>query len=421
MEESKLNLFQSRKKDTDNVKKDQTPKKLLILGNGFDLACGLPSRITDYISYIKKRNNMGSIFKTFSTIEYLLQKNRLAKSTISPYPSIRSIIDNPHNISLIQSQLHRINSSDIDFWDLLFLRKTLKNNDWNQVENEIRIVVIECEEKTVADILSSQIASLEKGSVEYECALILILLAAIQQTYIDAHTKLDDFLMGQLSVFEDNFSTYMKKQYKDNKRYLYSANKLLKDLTSEPYNVVSFNYTKPFDDLASQASNVIRNVHGTISEHNNPSPGKIIFGIDPLGSKNGSREITPNMGAYQFTKTYRDLAQLTYKTINLLDSNITDIIFYGHSLSSADYSYFLSIFDHYHIYENTNISITFGYNPIIKGMSWDQCTRAQFKIVSELLNKYGASLETSHGNNLLHKLILEGRLHINPYPPITRQ
>ncbi|MDN6542907.1 MAG: hypothetical protein L0K52_04200, partial [Lentilactobacillus parabuchneri] len=69
---------------------------------------------------------------------------------------------------------------------------------------------------------------------------------------------------------------------------------------------------------------------------------------------------------------------------------------------------------HYQIYSNTNVSLTFAYNPYISGMLPRQVKEDQFKKLSSLLFEYGDTLEQNHGNNLLHKMILEGRIKIIP-------
>ena len=79
------------------------------------------------------------------------------------------------------------------------------------------------------------------------------------------------------------------------------------------------------------------------------------------------------------------------------------IIFYGHSLSKADYSYFQSIFDYYDIYSNNNVSLIFYYS---EGYE-------QTDAIYELINSYGKTLSNKdQGKNLIHKLLLENRLKI---------
>ena len=85
------------------------------------------------------------------------------------------------------------------------------------------------------------------------------------------------------------------------------------------------------------------------------------------------------------------------------DGTPIEIKFYGHSLSEADYSYFQSIFDYYHIYDNSNVSLLFYYS---EGYE-------QIDSIYKLINDYGKTMiNQDQGKNLIHKLLLENRLKI---------
>lgn len=97
------------------------------------------------------------------------------------------------------------------------------------------------------------------------------------------------------------------------------------------------------------------------------------------------------------------------------------IKFYGHSLSEADYSYFQSIFDGINLYEG-NTRLIFFYRPrrdntAVEGARIpdnDAANEMKDK-VTKLLLTYGNTLTNKdHGKNLIHKLILEGRLNVLP-------
>ena len=142
---------------------------------------------------------------------------------------------------------------------------------------------------------------------------------------------------------------------------------------------------------------VFVNIHGTTE---NP-----IFGID-------SKETEENYQYIYFTKTSRVLeANIEKKEIVSPLSNIRnigEIVFFGHSLAEADYSYFQSIFDYYDIYNNTKIKLKFLY--------YNYSDKAKDNIhtsVMKLINTYGKSLDNKDkGSNLLHKLLLESRIKI---------
>lgn len=141
------------------------------------------------------------------------------------------------------------------------------------------------------------------------------------------------------------------------------------------------------------------NIHGE-------SEKVIIFGID-------QSKIKVSEQAYNFTKTYRKMQnQKSVKSAPLPDhNNVTEIVFYGHSLAEADYSYFQSLFDFYDLYHG-KVCLTFLYShyDIERKKEIDN---AQLKSITELLARYGETMDNKdHGHNLTHKLLLENRLTI---------
>ena len=91
------------------------------------------------------------------------------------------------------------------------------------------------------------------------------------------------------------------------------------------------------------------------------------------------------------------------------------IKFYGHSLGKPDYSYFQSLFDGVDLYESkTALVFYFPYQTGAGAKAKNEEWRTHLaNIINDLLVNYGATMENKdHGKNLMHKLLLEGRLII---------
>lgn len=87
------------------------------------------------------------------------------------------------------------------------------------------------------------------------------------------------------------------------------------------------------------------------------------------------------------------------------------IKFYGHSLGEADYSYFQAISDTVSLYEGRT-KLVFFTKPY-GDKSEDEVRYEMMGKVIALLNAYGGTLDNKdHGKNLIHKLLIEGRLQI---------
>lgn len=271
------------------------------------------------------------------------------------------------------------------------MKQDLKKNNFDRFLNE---------ENKVSSILTS------------------ILLISFNLNCVSSSDQIYSFLLDQLDEFEDNFKRYLTDQLKEEtiqNNYYRKSSRILDVLEhSEQSNILTFNYTNPLqlnentDKMALTVST--RNVHGDLSN-------KIIIGIDQKAEElNQETELTklrqPNNYIYLFSKTYRIMRLASDRQEkHILNKNIKSIVFYGHSLAAADYSYFQSIFDFYSIYDS-DVTLVFYYS-VYKENDREQITKTQFDSIRKLLIEYGTTLDNKdHGKNLLHKLLLEDRLII---------
>lgn len=182
----------------------------------------------------------------------------------------------------------------------------------------------------------------------------------------------------------------------ENARKLYDY--LTEDKWSETY-IINFNYTY-LNIKKTKKFYEYRNVHGRYSDD-------IVLGIDTSSIKGKNKEFL------DLTKTYRKMildAQSNSEKKSL-PKNVKSIKFFGHSLAKADCAYFRAIFDFYDIY-GSNVDIIFyyfNYNDTLDFLE------KQIESVYSLLDDYGQSFSgdlEKKGDNLVHKLSLEGRLKV---------
>ena len=231
------------------------------------------------------------------------------------------------------------------------------------------------------------------------------------QVLEDPEGQLSSILMTELERMEQCFNCYLKDEVARKNSYSDCSDNLMRKLIEhtvvadgmpdDAVTVLNFNYTSPYRWLKQRFGDAdLVNIHGMLD-------GESIFGIDGSGNLD-DRDILP------FTKTYRVLksargvpsGSIAYPSQRGGDGlKTSSIIFFGHSLSRADYSYFESIFSTVDLY-NGHTSLVFLYSNYATGVRESEVAK-----VLALLDYYGTSLGIAgRSNNLAHKLMLEGRL-----------
>ena len=368
--------------------------QLIIIGNGFDLECGLPSGFSSYI--------------------------------------------NARNIDLCECKGDEAQSYTLTIWDTIL--QGMPNANWCDIEGAISNWMA-----------PDGVEPLSEGTLFAKC---LNILANYNPTVYDPNnveevvafqlcrrfpnywgtwtsSLLLDITMKDLHVLEKEFAKYLQGAVSKSDDYKDRASKLMIEMMlyerprEEEYNVqesiLSFNYTRAAIDFRSMEHAISYvNVHGRLG-------GEIVFGID------GSR-IMNNELVVPFTKTYRvmslnppDIEKIVEVPTNAsaYGQGTRVIKFYGHSLGKADYSYFQAIFDAVNLYEGETKLIFFfrphGQKPGDRGDVEEAKKEAMSKAIA-LLTAYGATLDNKdHGTNLIHKLLIEGRLVVALLPDTVRR
>ncbi|EAF4467787.1 hypothetical protein CYH21_13970 [Listeria monocytogenes serotype 1/2a] len=407
--------------DNEGTKKETG---LIIIGNGLDINSKLPSKFIQY--YEARCSDLGLIIDKQS---YNLKdaddiQVGIMRPEIGGDYAIRDIVSICDNGELTKS---------ITFWDLvlIFRDKITGDENWSNIEKIILDVIF--------DLTGSLTITLEQAiqelgyspipikSTPYNRSLFKLinyfgdnkkkkyiwLLAYIEKIresdpdYKDI--TIERFLLLELNKYEHDFMEYINKKASNNEEYLNRRNNSIKQMIVDNQNltninIMNFNFTCDIfeqitDDYVELGTEV--NVHGKVNS-------KVIFGIDTK-----SLEVAKIYSGYDLTKTSRKLAMNKEKTISVLDKTISTIMFYGHSLSEADYAYFQSLFDYLDIYNNP-IKLTFYYTNYLKGeQDLETVRREQTKAVRKLIVEYGSTLDNeAKGKNLLHKLLLEERIGV---------
>ncbi|SPP25747.1 conserved hypothetical protein [Brochothrix thermosphacta] len=407
------------------------PEELIILGNGFDLACELKSSYKDFFNQHLNSTHSKLLTEVYTaymeihknTLTTIEEESRHNYSSNDRYEIAR--LDDKENLYL--NAMEKYNGDvfgyfkvekelkSISFFDVFFFITSLKNENynpnWSDVETAIQSILID--EDIQENNLSKQnlpitIKNLSENSnknIKIKDKDIFFLIDVLEELQQKLNSEnIEKIILSSLIQFEDNFKNYLTSTIKHHTDYFIYAEELFKKITkSKKVNILSFNYTNPFK-VAKLKNEVLflnmENVHGSLDKN-------IIFGIDETS-------IAANDKVYRFSKTYRIMNNLTDSAKNdspLLDKNIKKIKFYGHSLSEMDYSYFQSIFDFYDLY-GSNIQLIFYYS-IYDDAATEEIKENYLQAITKMIHKYGDTMNNKdHGRNLQHKLLLEKRIHL---------
>ncbi|MEI3647113.1 bacteriophage abortive infection AbiH family protein [Lactococcus lactis subsp. lactis] len=407
-------------------------RQLLILGNGFDLACGLKSSYTDFIKYMKREHHIER--------------------------------------KLPQSYSDDDNISEVNIWYTLLLFSNLSGDvTWKEIETQIYKWLVHKEIiekiikthtfKTMWNISTNQaeMSRIKQGINEkiYLAALKRIERMNNEESEIDREV-VAKILLSELNRLEKDFENYLflKAGYsiESDGIYFTKSNDLLRKIVLENYpeltykpdnsinelmfNVISFNYTDPWSSSWRNTFNISSAlpkpilhsmVHGLAfrDQKNEVGNNRVIFGVDSFKyiSEDKETEISPLQLEYRFTKIYRTLVLYSDKFrsyskrnvhLNVFDKEIKEIKFYGHSLGEADYSYFQQMFDYYDLYSNNELVLYFYYSQYPNSNKTDQeLLQEQVYSITKLIEKYGSTMNNkAHGKNLLTRLLQTNRIII---------
>lgn len=373
-------------------------KRLLVVGNGFDLQAGLNTKFSDFFDSEEKPliekwlKDSSSVDGGQVSLLSLILYNTYYRSPFIGFDYKNGVRFQIHFQSEYQTALG-LNKGIVNWMDVeSFIAQLLKSKGLTRL--------IECFDshfKKRSDRLT--------GICDYDDVPFLMESSLHDKGYFDI-TSFYEFFLKEINIFEKRFAYYIRNQLNSNSDYSNNIGTILSKMiphTADSLSIINFNYTQIDERLIPCCGDIKNiNVHGTIN-------GEPIIGIDANDYENQDIMV--------LTKTFRKLVCKTYtKALDRFD----EILIYGHSLGKQDYSYFQSIFDYVDLYNgSTKIIFYYSDNYIKSNRGFDleelknihKTTMA--KSVFGLIREYGKTLNNKdNGKNLIHKLLLEGRLEL---------
>ncbi len=376
--------------------------KLLIIGNGFDLNCGINTSYKGFFEFLKSKppflyvehnmiNSLNFTPFTCNNIWYLL------------FYSLSEIPNNWCDIEKVMTDF--LVGTDENIYNVLLQKESIDEmNDYLLGSRRNNIYLTDFRDLK----RFKKIREMYKGQ-DYQCLPSLLRFYVLMEKHIqNCDLCLSGFdsrkLKDDLEVIECSFQDYLRQlDYSD--WYIESdemISKLLHPINKKNvsnYAILSFNFTELKLDKTIQ----YMCIHGIFEpDEKNRQKSKIVFGIDSSG-------IDSKHPFYSFTKTSRVFSLRIKENTgkDLIRKDIDTIIIYGHSLNEQDYSYYFSIFDYIDIENKTHF--------ILKYSIYEGCPEKYEDILKDslirLISTYAEQFNKPN-KNLVHRLLLENRVRV---------
>lgn len=401
--------------------------QIVIIGNGFDLECGLDSRFSDF--FAERRPLLDATLEEVHAAGCTYWGRYLSDRGITAWDVVLAAESDDLWCDVEGAIARWVEPHDKG--------ETVMGGVVRELRGTTALTKIPGLRESASANLASKLKTYDARVLDEapEKALAIFLAQAHRQDVVDilkGRRSIASVMLGELHRFEREFAAYMRRMLEAHEGYAERSADLLRQILGyapsdeepgeRPWRgaVLNFNYTVPGPSPSADASALAMvNVHGRLEDDD------IVFGID-------GREYMESDDTLPFTKTYRLLALGTEGIAHIADgvrmrseavdrgSAVDTIKFYGHSLNAADYSYFQALFDGVDIYGGST-RLLFLYRPWRDGSGRRVPERAAredlYRRVTHLLAEYGSTMDNAdHGKNLVHKLLLEGRLAVRRLP-----
>lgn len=433
--------------------------ELFVIGNGFDLQCGLGTTYGNFLHDIFESKYKDYCLTKDEDKTVLEEFEKEQEEVLFVYPFYEQNWFSYTPIKFIPG---------INIWYRIFLyEKMAKTSNWNSVEEMIAEYLLEYDmidsvsriilkrksngkefiggsriakrdilslvaysiifkvfRKSVKEIEDTFELVADPENLSYYEKLVDVFESGEEVSYDTVAELVTSVLLHELKELEWDFTCFVKRRLESTDEYLGNVSHLLRKMIDPEadwydnyenktvYNLLSFNYTSSWSDRfrPQHSPATYLDVHGRIPK-GDVQVSNIIFGID-------NEKVDATSLNYRFTKTYRTL-QLYSRNFekvgderDIYQPTIKKIKFYGHSLAEADYSYFQQMFDYYDLYNNNDLELIFYYS-VFDGTSAEQIEQNQILSLSRLIEKYGQTMNNqNHGKNLLTRLIQTNRLKL---------
>jgi hypothetical protein len=320
---------------------DKTYNRIVIIGNGYDLALGLPTSYKDFLLYYLK----SSVLKAFDA-PYKDPFIEIKKIKYANNSEIKKVVESIESFDKLREFCSDRNRIPISLFHSLYseILKSLELQNWIDIETLYF--------NLLTDIVAREKKTDSKLNRDYSAVTLLneelkYLTERLKEYILSIDTgDLTNPYKSPLYSLNDSIK---EKQYR---QFAFITHGLSDQEIEDPAKILAlnFNYTNFFNRIAlnmfNSANNMCLNIHGNIQTPNNP----IIFGYgDDTHDYYKELEVEDvdhlleNIKSFHYPRTDR------YHTLlNFMAENKYEVFIIGHSCGLSDRTLLKTIFEDPH-------------------------------------------------------------------------
>lgn len=317
---------------------DKTIMDILLIGNGFDLAHGLPTKYTDFLEWIKAEYALyGNLRDQGAKIITKLKGGVDIQWAIATFPS-KIKVERLDDESL---QLEIWNCINKNFWiDYFLCNKMYQRENWIDFEDEIskiiRLIDIELQNREFNDSVTSFSNKFLNEYFIREDYEYLFVPENERKPNISYH-ELRDVLLDHLHKLIRALEIYLVEYVENIKVKLIS-----KDIMKVSFNkVLSFNYTNTYEKIYEKDKDIEYDyIHGKARHSNQAELNNMVLGIDEYLADERKNKDLEFIGFKKYFQRIHKETGCKYREwiddIIIQSGKIHHLYIFGHSLDETD-------------------------------------------------------------------------------------
>lgn len=241
---------------------------ILVIGNGFDLAHGLPTKYTDFLEVVE---NFNSIIANPN----IIKQDALANTAKPIYEFLdRLIFEEPLICKEFEEQIRN------NFWiNYFFLDLSQKKENWIDFESEILKVVRALDDARVLTVQGGSVLSIEDTRTDVIKNILKASGMKVEELFSEVE-KIDKFVdkcKEDLNRLTRALEIYLCEYVEKSECITISPD--IKDIHIDK--VLSFNYTNTFSKIYDKSEKLEYDyIHGKADIHHSVENNNMVLGID---------------------------------------------------------------------------------------------------------------------------------------------